>query len=373
MRIHFVIDYLALAGTEKQFLTMAAALAEAGHKVEYSVLWESGHEVSQQIAQARQRGVMLHPPLFDFPSARHLPRIARELSKRFVQRPPDVVHAAMSSAEMVSGLATRGGTRVPWITSRRYMASARERTRLRALVQRGLARRANAVIANSNAALQDAVEVDRIDAANGHVIPNLLPASAFERCVPADVGEAGPVLATVANIRPEKGHGEVLAAAELLVRSRLDFQWILVGAGEYSDYFSREAQRRDLPIRLVGSVPDPRPYLAAADLYVHPSWSEGMSNAILEAMAAGLPVLATDVGGTSEALAGTGVLVQPRNPTDLAEALDRLLRQPEVLTRMAAASRARADDFRVERCVTAHLDVYRRVIGQRRERTTVAP
>lgn len=363
MRIHLVIDYLALAGTEKQFLTMAAAMAEAGHEVEYSVLWESGHEVSQQVAHARQRGVMLHPPMFDAPSVRHLPRIARELRRRFVQRPPDVVHSAMSSAELVSGLATHRGSQTPWVTSRRYLVSNENRSWSRALVQQHMVRRAKAVVANSSAALRDAVAVEGIQPSRASVIPNLLSASAFAAVEPASVPGAGPLVSTVANIRQIKGHGDILDAARKIVASGLMFRWVLVGGEDDSGQFRRMAREEGLPLTFVGSVPDPRPYLAASTVYAHPSWSEGMSNAILEAMAAGLPVVATDVGGTAEALAGTGVLVPPRNPMALAKALVRLLSQPETRTHMATASRERADDFRIDRCVAAHLDVYLRAVS----------
>jgi glycosyltransferase involved in cell wall biosynthesis len=244
------------------------------------------------------------------------------------------------------------------------MASSKKRSRLRALLQRHLAGRANAIIANSHAALLDAVAVDGIDLQRGHVIPNLITDSAFARVDPVPLERVGPVLVTVANLRPEKGQGDALAAARMMKASGLEFQWILVGGGDYAASLQRQAAEYGLPIILAGSVADPRPYLAAADIYVHPSWSEGMSNAVLEAMAAGLPVVATDVGGTAEALAGAGVLVHPRDPASLANSLIRLWGRSADRESMSSASRQRAQDFRVESCVAAHLDVYREAIGR---------
>ena len=94
-------------------------------------------------------------------------------------------------------------------------------------------------------------------------------------------------------------------------------------------------------IRFTGTVADVRPLLAAMDVFVLPSWAEGMSNALMEAMAAGRPVVATAVGGNTELVSDgrTGVLVPPGDPGAIARAVGDLLRDPDRATRLGAAAR----------------------------------
>jgi len=98
-------------------------------------------------------------------------------------------------------------------------------------------------------------------------------------------------------------------------------------------------------VRLTGHDPDLRPHFAQSDIYLQSSVREGLSNALLSAMAAGLPVVATDVGGTKEAVAEgeTGCLVPPDDPAALAAAIRRLIDSPEEARRMGAAGRRRAE------------------------------
>ena len=101
--------------------------------------------------------------------------------------------------------------------------------------------------------------------------------------------------------------------------------------------------------------------LRAADLFVHPSHQEGFSNAILEAMAAGLPVVACDVGGNPEAVVDgvTGRLVPPRDPTALANAMAEILADPGKGRSMGEAGRQRAtEQFSLDRMVREIEEMY---------------
>src|SRR5262249_31160988 len=106
-----------------------------------------------------------------------------------------------------------------------------------------------------------------------------------------------------------------------------------------------------------GAVVDVRLPLAAMDVFVLPSDAEGMSNALLEAMAAGRPVVATAVGGTGEVLeAGSGILVPPRDPQALATAVLRLLADPAGARRLADAARRRVAERFGARAMVARLE-----------------
>jgi glycosyltransferase involved in cell wall biosynthesis/uncharacterized membrane protein len=157
---------------------------------------------------------------------------------------------------------------------------------------------------------------------------------------------------------------------EALARVNVDYRAFLVGDGPTRESVATDVRRRGLAGRteLVGARRDVTRLLATADLFVLSSRSEGLPVSVLEAMAARLPVVATDVGGMSELVADgeTGLLVPPSDPKALAEAIERLLRNPELRRRFGAAARLRAQQqFDVARFREAHLRLYRRELELR--------
>ena len=149
-----------------------------------------------------------------------------------------------------------------------------------------------------------------------------------------------------------------------------DFRAILVGEGPDQSAVANEVRRLGLApsVTLVGARSDVPELLAGADVFVLSSRSEGLPMSVLEAMAAGLPVVATDVGGVSElVLEGeTGLLVPHGDATALAQALERLLRDKDLRRRMAASARARVErEFDLTSFQEAHVELYRRELERR--------
>jgi glycosyltransferase involved in cell wall biosynthesis len=145
-----------------------------------------------------------------------------------------------------------------------------------------------------------------------------------------------------------------------LPRSRL----LIVGDGSERAALTARAARADLSgaVDFLGMRNDVRALLPAADLYVNSSISEGVSITILEAMAAGVPVVATGVGGTPEVLAdgAAGVLVPARSPSRLAQAAIALAGDHRARARLAAVGRRRLESsFTVQRMVAEYLRLYR--------------
>ncbi len=140
-------------------------------------------------------------------------------------------------------------------------------------------------------------------------------------------------------------------------------QWCLIIAGEelrQGEYRPR-GERELRTVRFVGKVPDIRPLLQAADVLIHPSLSEGLSNVVLEAMATGLPVVGTRTAGLKEQVVDgvTGVLVSPRDAEALAEAVGALLGNGERRVRLGAAGRDRAvQRFDLSSVVDAYEKLY---------------
>jgi sugar transferase (PEP-CTERM/EpsH1 system associated) len=152
---------------------------------------------------------------------------------------------------------------------------------------------------------------------------------------------------------------------------------VLVGDGPLRDQVEAEVAGSGLGdvVWLAGARADVPACMAAMDCFVLPSQAEGISNTLLEAMASGLPVIATDVGGNGELVADgeTGCLVPSSDPPALAEAMARLAGDADLRARMGAAGRARAvSRFSLEAMVTAYLDVYDRLLKQRAPRRVPA-
>jgi glycosyltransferase involved in cell wall biosynthesis/uncharacterized membrane protein len=156
---------------------------------------------------------------------------------------------------------------------------------------------------------------------------------------------------------------------EALGRIDVDYRASFVGEGPDRAAVAADVRRRLAGrVELLGARRDVPELLAAADLFVLSSRSEGLPISVLEAMAAGLPVVATNVGGVSELVVDgeTGFLVPPADPRALAEALERLLRDPELRHRFGAAARRRAKRrFDVARFHEAHVRLYCRELELR--------
>lgn len=175
------------------------------------------------------------------------------------------------------------------------------------------------------------------------------------------------IVVTVASLTPVKGHADLLAALARLPRGgrrALRFLWIGEGAERAALTAQRDALGLTDLVDLAGASDQVPALLGCADLFVLPSRLEGMSNAILEAMAAGLPVIANRVGGNPELVleSETGLLCRPDDPADLAGALARLINDDALREGMGRAARARAERvFSLPAMLARYADFYREV------------
>jgi glycosyltransferase involved in cell wall biosynthesis len=172
----------------------------------------------------------------------------------------------------------------------------------------------------------------------------------------------GPAV-VVARLAPEKDLETLLQAVALLAPSRPGFRLEVAGEGPCQPDLIRSVSERNLgeQVRFLGTVRDVPGLLARARLFVLSSLSEGISLTLLEAMARGLPVAATAVGGNLEVVEPeqTGLLVPARDPGALAAALVRLWDDPELGRRLGHTGRERVEQhFEVRRMVSAYEDLY---------------
>jgi glycosyltransferase involved in cell wall biosynthesis len=165
------------------------------------------------------------------------------------------------------------------------------------------------------------------------------------------------VVGTVAHLSPEKGTKYLVEAASLIPNVQERFRFVIVGDGVCLNELKEMAQSKGVSdiFDFAGFRSDTFQYMRSFDMFVLPSLSEGLSSAILEAMANSLPVVATNVGGIPELVYDeeNGLLVAPANSAALAIAIQRLAQNPEESIRMGLRGRERIEkQFTLERKIS---------------------
>jgi len=224
--------------------------------------------------------------------------------------------------------------------------------------QRLAYRAAHAVVANSSAAREqlarEGVPLDRV-----RLIANGLDTRRF---VPASPRPDIRRIVMVANLRPEKGQDTLLAAAPRILARYPDASFTFVGDGPRRE--ALETLTRALGItdrvRFMGESRDVARILAEHDLFVLPSRSEAFPNALIEAMATALPVVATDVGGIPEVVRpGSGLLVRPDDERALADAVLALMDDPAAAAALGRAARTDVErHYTIDRMVERFEQLY---------------
>ncbi|MEM7504746.1 MAG: glycosyltransferase [Pseudomonadota bacterium] len=230
---------------------------------------------------------------------------------------------------------------------------------------------ATAVVANSARVLDDLTGLEGVPAERAALIYNGVPEWSEETASRAEVraqlnaNSKTLVLVIVANLIPYKGHKDLLDACAAAAPA-LGAGWALWMAGRDDGIgASLDAHAQTLGIadhvKRLGERSDTSDLLAAADLFVLASHEEGFSNALLEAMAASLPCVATDVGGNAEAIANgiSGLIVPPQDPEKMSHAIVRLAQDATLRRRFAQNARADVEQkFSVDACLAAYEQLY---------------
>jgi glycosyltransferase involved in cell wall biosynthesis len=177
-----------------------------------------------------------------------------------------------------------------------------------------------------------------------------------------------PLTVYTGRLSREKRLDVLIAAWQQVLRSGRDARLWLVGEGPEHEQLERQIRELGLSakVSLVGAFDCVEDLLFAADHFVLPSSEEGLSNSLLEAMAAGLPVVVSDIPGNRRAVENdvNGVVVPVNNSAALAAAIGRLLNQSEWAAQLGAAARSRAAaEFSIARMVDQNLELFRRLLG----------
>lgn len=288
-----------------------------------------------------------------------------ELYRLFRRLRPDIVHLNSSKAGVLGRIAA-WLARVPvciftahgWA----FKATAGASARLYLWADRAVRPMTTMVVCVSGLEFRAGLEARVCTAERATVIRNGVEISGYVR---RPLTEGATQIVSVGRLAEPKDFATLVSALSLLPAGQARLR--VLGAGPLREQL--EAQIRELAlsdaVELIGEVADVRPYLREADLFVLSSRSEAMPLSVLEAMAAGLPVVASDVGGLSEVVVEgeTGFLVPAGDPVELAGLLGRLVEDPELRERLGEAGHRRAQSsFSLERWRDEHLALYRSLL-----------
>jgi glycosyltransferase involved in cell wall biosynthesis len=306
----------------------------------------------------------------------HLQAI-RELEEAFRAGSPDIVHSYLPAANVLGPVAARRAGVPRVVVSKRSLPDYKKGHPFLKRLESWGNRLSDVVMVNSDAVRREIGRTERFCKGKIRRIYNGVgPIDPWDRervesfRAREGLPPRSPVAVCVSNFFEYKGHEDLVKAAARLTGAFPGMIYVLIGR----DAGFLEATRslaRDLGIleriRFPGPRSDVPDFLRAADLFVHPSHQEGFSNAILEAMAAGLPVVACDVGGNPEAVVDgvTGRLIPPREPTALAAAMAEILADPAKGRSMGEAGRRRAiEQFSLDRMVRDIEELYETLAGR---------
>lgn len=178
--------------------------------------------------------------------------------------------------------------------------------------------------------------------------------------------QSGIVIGMVASFSEKKDYETYYNAAQILLKRRNDITFLAIGSDTDSEN-SKSLIKLELMqhFRLMGTRSDIESYINAMDICILSTFTEGISNSILEYMALGKPVIATDGGGTSEILEDkkTGYLVSPSNPLELSARMEQLILNAELRKTMGAAGKERIENcFSIDRMVEGYISIYKEAV-----------
>jgi L-malate glycosyltransferase len=366
-KVVLIIGQLGMGGTEKQVMLLARGLRERG--IDTSVWAVFGGTQTYYGDVLRRDGIrVVDVGIHGRELRRALPNFARlgSMAMRLRQEHPDIVHAFLFQAYVTAAPIARMARIPVFVAGRRSLGKFKEGRPVALAAERLTTRFTDLIIANAEAVAQDTKRREGVSDSKVEVVYNGLPEQAFAPVSPAIVETVNPVVLCVANLKGYKGHRFLLEAVGRLQAGGRPCTLLLAGEGQERQPLERQAARLGIDVRFLGEYQDMRPLLARADVVAHPSLEEGMSNAVMEAMAGGRPIVATSVGGTPELLAGRGLLVPAADPAALAEAIGRVLGDQGLAARLGGAARNWSrEHLSAAAMVDRHVQIYSALLERR--------
>lgn len=353
-RLVFLLEDLEYGGTQRQALELARRVDRRRFQVELWVL-RAGDDLAPV---ARDWGL---PVVWLARSGWVGPQSLWGLWKRLWQTPPDLL-MLLTVIPNIWGRLWGRPARVPVIVGNCRGGAAPWRQH-----ERWLWPLAHHILCNSGILKDLLVSRYGVPPARLTVVQNGVDTEFFQPRS-GEQSQGPPVLLCVARLVPDKDHDTLLAAFAHLADRHPDAELWLVGNGPRRPALEHKVQDLGLSgqVKFLPTTQDVRQLYRQADIFVLSSVAEALPNVILEAMAAGLPVVATRVGGVPEAVASgeTGLLVAPRDVAALAGALERLLDEPQTRLAMGRRGRERAvAEFSFDAMVRRHEELWAHLLS----------
>ena len=325
-----------MGGAERLVLDIAGKTAAMGHPCTICVLWgDAGlleDRPAENIEVIRLRRKIKWNPF-----------LVWTLYRVLKQMMPDIVHTHLIHATLLGRLAARWAGVPVIVTTEHNTSNWQVKYGFLHWIYRWTARWNTKIFAVSDAVMERMVRIGRIVEESIQVLYNGIDVRAFDknrnRMDKRLKTAMSPVIGTVGRLDPRKGHRYLIEASVDIIRQYPEASILIIGSGKMESSLKQVASSLGLSernIRFLGVLKNTSEVLQSMDVFVLPSVEEGLGIAILEAMAAGVPVVATSVGGIPEIVTHgeTGVLVAPKNPKMLADAVMDLLAHPDKADRL---------------------------------------
>lgn len=370
-RVLFVLGSLTVGGTEKQVATLAKGLKARGRPVDIFVLEKSG----ALVARIEQAGIGVIDGGYrsSFSAPRKLIALMLCEVRLFwflLRHRPDVVHGFLPPVIFFSALTARLTFIRFNVISKRALGTHQDRIPLLKWMDRRANALAHIVTANSLAVARDTEARDGYAASRIVVIPNGLELASIDEArftreqARRELGLSKDDIAIVmvANIIAYKGHDDLIQAFSRIT-SKPQLKMFFIGRDDgVGPSLMTLANKLGVANRIItlGQRDDVPYLLSAMDIGVMASNQEGLSNAVLEKLASGLPVVATDIGGNAEALEGMPgcVLVRAHDPDDLAKGISNVIQHLALDSGREVRQRLSRDRYSVDSMVDAYEQLY---------------
>jgi glycosyltransferase involved in cell wall biosynthesis len=370
--ILFVIGCLNVGGAESQLVLLAEQLNLRGWRVEVFALDATGPLADRLHA----RGIQVIDGRYKSDRGSKIAKLAAlgraqlRLFLHIVRAKPEIVHSFLPLTNFLAAVNARLTFTPLVITSKRALGNHQDSSSVFKYLDRIANSLSHAVTSNSLAVALDTEQRDGYPASKIVVIPNGVD---FARATSSrnrrererkklGLADSDIAIGKVANLIPYKGHFDLIEAFANVVRDDPRPKLFLIGQDRgIGDLLCTRIKELGLidRIKLLGQRNDAPELLSAMDIGVIASHEEGFSNALLEMLAAGLPVIATNVGGNPEAVRDLegAMLVPPKNAPEMAKAILRTIEKLDAGT-LRLESHLVIKRFSISRMVTSHEDLY---------------
>jgi glycosyltransferase involved in cell wall biosynthesis len=348
-----------IGGMEIASYNIAKHLADNGHSIHVITSSYSKYHLNKDkfaVHTINMMGTKIIGPFFD---QRKILPIIKEIN-------PEIIHAQGISTSGISGFTAfliKNLLKIPYVVYGRggdvYPFKAEK------ILVKAILNEADSIIALTKSMKK---EMQKISAKEISVIPNGIDIDRFNDSSPKFSESLDTKIIFVGNLRPEKGVSYLIEAIGHITKKYINSRLLIVGEGPQKENLEKLVNKLNINNRVIFSgkvTTDEVPvYLKNSDIFVLPSLQEGFPNVLLEAMASGLPVVATDVNGINEIIEDikNGFLVQSKNSEEIAKKILLLINNNDLRKNICDENRKKAAKYSWQRTVQMLEDVYEAIL-----------